>query len=144
MKPVAIVATEVAVIRPLASIVRIGTSVVLPTVPAETPLFVSVIDTVAVSPAFWNVAEPVASPLSATVTALERPLASSAVPVKSPTNPEFAVIVVNVPAAAVEPPITILSSVPPVNETLLLFCVAIVPRPKLVLAPAAVLAPVPP
>ena len=144
VKPVEILAVDNAVIRPFASTVITGTSEALPCVPALTPVLASVIAIVAVSPAFWNVCDPVASPLKPTVTALERPLASSAVPVKSPTKPEFAVIVVPVMAAAVEPPITVLSNVPPVIVTLFAPWVAIDPRPNADLAPAAVVAPVPP
>ena len=99
---------------------------------------------VAVSPALVNVALPVASPDKATVTALDNASASSAVPVKLPTNPEDAVIVVPVIAAAELAPITAPSIAPPSILTLLLACVAMFPSPKAVLASPALVAPVPP
>ena len=99
---------------------------------------------VAVSPAFVNVADPVASPERATVTALDNASASSAVPVKLPTKPVLAVIVVPVIAAALLAPITAPSMAPPSMSTELAACVANVPRPKFVRAHAAVVAPVPP
>ena len=46
----------------------------------------TVVVILAVSPAFVNVAEPVTSPVSSTVTALDNASASSAVPVKSPVT----------------------------------------------------------
>lgn len=55
---------------------------------------------------------------------------------------EFSVVAVT--AAGVVCPIGVLSIVPPVTATLFAFCVAIVPRPRFVLAPAAVPEPVPP
>ncbi len=77
------------------------------------------------------------------------PVTANAVVVAEPNNPlveetveamtveivpVVALRVVNVPAAAVLPPMIIPSSVPPVRATLLAFCVEIVPRPRLFLA----------
>ena len=112
-KPVAILAVLTAVTKPFALIVKTGTLVVEPTWPTSELTVANVVEIVAVSPAFWKVAVPVASPLTATVTALESPFASSAVPVKSPTKPVLAVIVEPVIAAAVFPPITVPSIEPP-------------------------------
>ena len=58
--------------------------------------------------------------------------------------PLVALSVVKLPAAAVVPPIVIPLIVPPVSVTLLLAWVEMLPSSKLVLAAAAVLAPVPP
>ena len=62
---------------------------------------------------------PVASPLKATVTALDNASASSAVPVKFPVKPVLATIVVPVIAAGVDPPMTAPFRVPPVTVILL-------------------------
>lgn len=57
-------------------------------------------------------------------------MASAAVPVRSPTNPDVAVIVVPPIAALVVPPMTAPSIAPPSILTLSLACVAIVPKPR--------------
>ena len=77
---------------------------------------------------------PVTSPVKSPVT----------LPVRLPVIPPVELNVVNVPAPATDPPITTPSSAPPVIATLFASCTAIVPSPKFVRAPAAVLAPVPP
>ena len=88
--------------------------------------------------------EPVASPVKDNVLAVSRTVALAAVPVKSPVIAPEALIVVKLPAAALEPPITVPSIAPPSMFTLLLACVAILPKPKFVLASPAPVAPVPP
>ena len=57
-------------------------------------------------------------------------------PVKLPTKPEFAVMLVPVIAAAALPPIVVPSIAPPSMLTLLASCVAIVPVPADTLASA--------
>jgi hypothetical protein len=124
---VEIAAVDTAVTLPFASTVSTGIAVELPTVPALTPLFASVVDIVAVSPALVNVALPVASPDKATVTALDNASASSAVPVKLPvtlpvtsptksavtvSNDTLAVVATSCPIAT-EPEV-IVTPVPPV------------------------------
>ena len=97
------------------------------------------------SPALVKVALPDASPESATVTALLKdPADPVTLPVTSPVKPEFAVIVVPVIAAGLLAPIVAPSMAPPSISTLLSACTAKLPRPRFVLAPAAVSAPVPP
>ena len=96
---VVIACVSTCVILPWLSTVICGTKDELPKLPGvvealpEPITVANVVAIVAVSPPSWNVADPVASPESATVTALESPAASVAVselpvtlPVTLPTN----------------------------------------------------------
>ena len=72
---VTILAVVTAVTKPLALTVTTGIALVLPNVPTLLLTDANVVLIVAVSPASWKVAEPVASPERATVTADDKPSA---------------------------------------------------------------------
>ena len=96
---------------------------------AKSTVTASVLDSVA-APVTASVFESVVAPVTARAPAMV-------------ALPELA-SVVNEPAAAVVPPMAVPLMVPPVIVTLFASCVAIVPRPRFVRAPDAVVAPVPP
>ena len=144
VKFVEILAVLTAVTKPLALTVTTGIAVVVPNDP-------TLLLTVANVPAPVTLPEPsndaevhVMSPVIPIVLPVASAVAVSALPVKSPVIAPEAFKVVKEPAAAVEPPITTPLIVPPVSVTFVMSCVAILPSPKPVLAPAAVVPPVPP
>ena len=123
---VAIFAVPAAVKRPFESTVKVGIAVALPYDPAVTAVLANVNAMLAWSPAFLNVAVPVASLLMLIVTLLLNAFAVAAPPAILPTNQADVVIlpealtVVKLAAAAAVLPITVPSIAPPVIATLLL------------------------
>ncbi len=97
------------------------------------------------SPVTSPVRSPVNPPLAETVVPTTAPVRSPVTsPLKSPIKLLFAVIVEPTIVLALLAPIAVPSMAPPSISTAVLSCVAIEPNPKFVLAPAAVVAPVPP
>ena len=125
-----------------------GIAVVLPYEPAVTAVLARVSTRSTLAEPLKLTADAVASPLALKLREVCKvvavPALPLALPVRSPVMPLVALSVVKLPAATVVPPIITPLIAPPVSATLLASCVAIVPKPKFVLAAGAALAPVPP